>query len=453
MFFLAYSCMAQSRLWLMPTIPSDTSIVREWKSNGYIVYTRQGTNQSISYHNNVSPVVQTAQIPSRLIINDFRIYGDMVFAGGTEVGTPYSKGILLCFPISDLLGGGGTFKVLYLGGTTLDSVNSPRCSNEIGSGVYADADAMGVKRLSVFHDGEVTRVAYIADDTVTSGGVPVGGRRIGYGDVEYAGNWGGGWFNYNKDAENQFTDITVTDSHVVLVSHDCMYKRLEIVLHDKVGGYANTAPIVTDIYYFTDHNVVGRVMVAAMEGNGFAVAYHYEKPGIGAGLAVKVFNVSAGVPSLQYSLEIPSAGFLSTGSEMRDIRYVQSTGELWVLNDMVSPVTGMGGSYIYRVDMGNVYAGIYEARYLSGCKLPSLDGITSGGYAVSGTTAGSLQVHVEQNAPALMHCSSAEMVKGVPTSPVMHVYGRAICPIWLYKYQKTIEFTVNELPAVKQCEK
>lgn len=165
--------MAQSRLWPMPTIPSDTSIVREWKSNGYIVYTRQGTNQSISYLNNVSPVVKTAQIPSRLKINDFRIYGDMVFAGGTEVGTPYSKGILLCFPISDLLGGGGTFKVLYLGGTTLNPTNSPRCSNEIGSGVYADA--MGVKRLSVFHDGEVTRVAYIADDTVTSGGVLVGG--------------------------------------------------------------------------------------------------------------------------------------------------------------------------------------------------------------------------------------------------------------------------------------
>ena len=30
---------------------------------------------------------------------------------------------------------------------------------------------------------------------------------------------------------------------------------------------------------------------------------------------------------------------------MRDIRYVRSTNELWILNDMPSPVSGVAGSY------------------------------------------------------------------------------------------------------------
>ena len=31
---------AQSRIWEMPTIPADTTIVREWKEGKYIVYSR-----------------------------------------------------------------------------------------------------------------------------------------------------------------------------------------------------------------------------------------------------------------------------------------------------------------------------------------------------------------------------------------------------------------------------
>lgn len=453
-FFLVVVCccsaMAQSRVWKMPGIPADTTIVREWQAGKYIVYSRQGTNQTFSYHDNMSPVVRTAQFPIDKIVNDFRIVGDKVYAGGTKPGSPTGWGFLTCFDINDLLGSGGVFDMLTFGSVSL--TNAAPCNH-----IDRYDKITGVKRLTLFDDGGVTHVAFIADDTVSGGGGAKGGcRRVGYGDVAYLGGvngtWNSGCFNYNEDADNRFSDITVTDNHVVLVSRDCLYDRLEFVLHDKVANYVCYAPLYTSIYYFTDHKVLGRVMVTALGGDAFAVAYHYEVPTMGAGLAVKVFGVTAGVPALQYSLEIPPTSPSSLSCEMKDIRYVRSTGELWILNDIVSPVTGVSGSYLYRVDMGNVYAGTYEVRYIPGYKFNSLDGLLTGVYAVSGSVTGLLGVHVEQNSATPLHCTNNETVKGQKTAPVMQDYIRPVCPIWLNYEQFPEVFTVNESSAEKQCE-
>ena len=244
------SAVAQSRIWEVPEVPADTTIVREWKEGTYIVYSRRGASQRITYHDNASPVVRSAQIPSSVTIYDFRIVGDMVFAGGTIQMSPYNSGLIACFDINDLLSGGGNYHALFFNQIPLSSATE--CLSPMGY-----IQITGVKRLSLFHDGEVQRVAYIADDSLVSGWD--GCHRMGYGDVAYTGDsvqpLAPGWFNYNKDAVNQFTDITVTDSHVVLASWDCMHQRLELVLHDKVGGYVYAAPLLTDIYYFSDHKV------------------------------------------------------------------------------------------------------------------------------------------------------------------------------------------------------
>ena len=442
---------AQSRIWEMPTIPADTTIVREWKEGKYIVYSRQGTSQRVSYHDNSSPVVRSAQIPSYAIINDFRIAGDMVYAGGKVLGTPYSHGLLACFDINDLLGNGGVFHTLTFNGIDLTSA-SP-CYN-IGVWDYTT----GVKRLSLFNDGGISRVAYIADDTVASPWpFPAGCRRTGYGDAAYTGGSNGPWsvsmFDYNKDAENQFTDITTTDSHIVLVSWDCSHNKLEFILHDKHADCAYLLSILSptvDIYYFTDHKVLGRVMATALGGDRFAVAYHYDASPLGAGLAIKIFNINAGVPALQYSLEIPPTVASPPNCEMRDIRYVRGINELWLLNDIGSPATGLYDSYLYRIDLGNVYTGTYEARFIPGCKLHSLDYFMNDGYIVSGST-GPLDVLTEQNTSSPVHCSVKETVNGRATAPTMQVYGRPLCPIHQPYNLYEMPFTVDELPIAAPC--
>lgn len=151
--------LAQSHIWETPTILTDTTIVREWKAGQYIVYSRQGGTQRVTYHDISFSVVRSALISSNVIINDFRIAGDMVYAGGKVLGTPYSQGLLTCFDINDLLGSGGVFHTLLFP-TTLLSLST--CSTPLNRWV----ELTGVKRLELVQDtnGAFTRVDYIADN-------------------------------------------------------------------------------------------------------------------------------------------------------------------------------------------------------------------------------------------------------------------------------------------------
>ena len=290
----------------------------------------------------------------------------------------------------------------------------------------------GVKRLELFQDGAVTRVAYIADDTVMDGGGGSSGsgcRRVGYGEAYFAGStWHLNVFHYNKDAFNLFSDITVTDSHVVVVSRDCFYNRLEFVVHPRVANYAYLPPTPgCDIYYCTDHKIPGRVMTAALDGDKFAVAYHYAVSPSDTGLAVKVFNISAGVPVLLYSLEIPLVVSSTGMCQMRDIRYIAGKNELWILNDISNPITGLGGNYLYRIDMGNVYAGTYEMRHIDGIKFHSLDDLATGGFIASCSDPGMTTIYVEQITSPTYGCATTEYVNGVKTAPVLLQYSRHHC--------------------------
>jgi hypothetical protein len=137
---------------------------------------------------------------------------------------------------------------------------------------------------------------------------------------------------------------------------------------------------------------------------------------------------------------------------MRDIRYVRSTNELWILNDMPSPVSGVAGSYLYKVDLANVNAGVYEARFVSGYKFHSMDALMNGIYAVSGTKSGELDVHVEQGTSSSILCTDGEMPKGQVTNPPMQVYARPVCPMFSGNYLGPYSFVVDEFPAEKPCE-
>ena len=434
--------LSQSMIWQLPSIPADTTIVREWRDGKYLVYNRNSSGQTVSLHDNSSPVVRTAQIPSSVTINDFRIANDTVFAGGTVPGA-IGIGILACFDINDLSGSYGQFYVLPF---NLIDLHNSTCTTYTNP--PTNCSATGVKRIETFQDGPLTRVAYIADDTIMDGGGSGGCHRVGYGEASFNGGaWTTNSFHYNKDAVNQFSDIAVTDNHVVVVSSDCLYQRLELVVHTRMADFAFLSPTPgCDIYYSSDHKVLGRVMACALTGDSFAVAYHY-KTSAGIGLAVKMFDISAGVPSLLHSIEIP----LGAAYEMRDIRHVPGNNELWMLHDAASPLTGTAGSYIYRIDLANVYAGTYKASFIPGYPLHSLDNLLGQGLIASGRMSGTLSVYSEQNTSAVNSCAASEYVKGQKTYPVVRMYGRHHCTYIPIANTNTYQFTVYEEPAEKIC--
>ena len=76
------SAMGQSSVWNLSESPADTSIVREWTGGKYLVYSKKLPSNKITLHDNYSPTAISIPIPSNVHINDFRIVGDTVFAGG-----------------------------------------------------------------------------------------------------------------------------------------------------------------------------------------------------------------------------------------------------------------------------------------------------------------------------------------------------------------------------------
>ena len=444
------SVSGQSRVWEMPTVPSDTSIVRHWRNGEYIVYTRRaGLPGEVMYHNSITGNLRKADLPSGAVINDFRIFNDTVFAGGSLQLGGHNVGLLACFAINDLLTGSCTFH-----GTSLNysNMSNDECSNPDNYDWIT-----GIRRLDVFSFRGRPVVAFISDNVILTDYFTFSGiqyRRIGCGDALFQNSsWFINPYHYNKDGQDKYTDIAVMDNYVAVVSHDTVYDLAGFELYSKGVSFASHPIPVgsgTTVYSFTDHEVEGRVMATALEGDLFAVAYHYKDPSGASGLSLKWISVSAGVPTIQYSIDIPLPAV--GGREMRDVRYSRQSNSLWVLADEAEQTTGLWGSYIHRVDMGNVYAGMYEERYYPGYKLYSLDGYDGGGHIVGGMMNGHLTVCGEKMLPLPIYCYTQQTVKGDRTAPTMSVVGHHHCmtgPGWI---NGSMVVPVVDIPVDLICE-
>ena len=449
----AWTAAAQSNVWVSPGIPSDTSIVRQWRGQEYIVYSRLGTMPGVmAYHDNAAGVIRRAVLPGDMVINDFRISRDTVYAGGSVMYGGHQVGMLGCFAIGDLLSGSFTFYWTPFAQSDMNAIGE-LCRNESYDLVT------GVKRLEVFQCGRTMRqhVAYISDNVIMrfSGDYSsITLRRIGCGDAMfYHPNWMLNQYHYNKDGREKYTDITLTDNHVVVVSFDSDYYHFRFELYDKVFNFAHSIapPGGTVVYDFSDHVVEGRVMAAAITGDMFAAAYHYHDPSGDCGLAIKWITVSGGVPMLQYSVDIPLT--TTTGMAMRDVRYSPQTNSLWLLSDEVGQATGVWGSYIHRIDMGNVYAGVYEERYYPGYKLYSLDGFVGGGHIASGVDSGTgfLSIGNETMPAIATHCYTEKSVIGKKTTPAMTVGGHHQCSTGPGVANRVYTAPVTEDQMNRQC--
>ena len=220
---------------------------------------------------------------------------------------------------------------------------------------------------------------------------------------------------------------------------------------DRIADYAYYChPDAPDIYLFSDHTVADRQVTVTECGNErVAMAYNY-RDALNPGIAVKILDVSTGVPVLLHGVDIPLPSSAYVGT-VRDIRYSLSGNCLWLLTDTDSPVTGMWNGYIYRIDLGNVYAGIYEARFVPGWKLYSLDHYIGNGFITSGCDNGELTVYHDIYGGEYYVCGDGEPVHGVPASPALSVISRHHCPTLPLHDTYKIPFTTIDVEAIHKC--
>jgi hypothetical protein len=236
----------------------------------------------------------------------------------------------------------------------------------------------------------------------------------------------------------------------VVTAKDTGDNLFHFVVLNRMPNYANYChPDAPDIYYFTDHAVIGRVMVTECGYDRFAVAYSY-RDGANPGLAVKMLDASSGVPILSHSIDIPLAAN-AFAEPVKDIRYSHSGSFLWYLTDMESPLSGLYNHYIHKVDLSNIYAGLYESRFITDEKFLSLDHYNYDGFVTSGLDNLGLSVFNEYLFGTETHCDNMELIPGFSSSPGIKIHSRHHCPTKPLSVSGSLSFTTIEEEAVLQC--
>ncbi|MBR3412267.1 MAG: hypothetical protein IKG81_06230 [Bacteroidales bacterium] len=401
---------SQSLVSQIPENESDTSIVRYWKDDISIVYTLNKKSEFLDKYfllvDEASSVVLRIDVPQEATVNDFRILHDSVFLCGNYMLAGAPQGLLACFAIQDFYNGAGNYRWMVTQQTDMyDCGYDPL----LGGG-YCQNQITDILRLAVYDSSGYTKMAYIAKNYVD---VPTDSR-IGVGCATY---WGGSWDNiiiYNKHGKEDYTDIIATQNYVVAVARNNVDSLLALRIYPKSSFLTPTWVTISPnpwAYYaittgqkLLDLKVDDAVMATALDNDEFAVAYHYtDSPQ--EGLAVKTFDISGGLATLQQALNAQVVRQPTSIWKMRDIRYSPTLQQLMVLNDFDGGI-GSQASIVYQFPFPTLATGTYYGRYLPGYNFLALDifGNASDAFVASGnkTNIGPLTLFWER----LMHPTS-----------------------------------------------
>ena len=366
---------------------SDTSIVRYWQGSISIVYTRNiDKNNWFLLVDTTDPQVRRIVVPNDVTVNDFRIMRDTVFVCGHHVdGSGTQRGLLAYFAIQDFYNGSGAYNWGVTIQTPMPDCYSGGCYNQISD----------ITRLAVYDSNGHTKIAFIAKNYIVAETT----YRVGVGSAVYRPSWEV-VFIYNKYGIEEYTDIITTQNYVVAVARTNDSSRLALRIYPKNDFILKTAfPSYPPSYYY--HNKFGQglpdlevdenVIATALDGDEFAVAYHYTNSPKD-GLAVKTFGISGGLATLLQGLNAPVVRQPGSIWKMRDVCYSPSLQQMLVLNDFDGGTVGSQTSIVYKFPLSALATGVtfYNGRYLVGYNLYALDpfGSTANSFVSSGSIVG-----------------------------------------------------------------
>ncbi len=394
----------------------------------YVVYSRQGSNPAtVALIDFGTQTAKTAMLPSGVMINDFRIDGNRVFAGGFIMSGTQKKGVLAFFDIPELIEGRGTFNGCYFDWTRMDE----GCCSVDYENLITE-----VRRIALVK-GAIPAIAYVADNVIgTRGTHTVLFNRVGYGSADYVPLNGHMFeYHYNKYGMEEYTDIDTMENYIVIAAKATDSSTLRLQVFDKTHDFARCKyySYTTDRYCHNDHVLMGNPMLTALDGNNFAVAYHTKPNAFGNSImGVKKYSVTGGVPSLTGSLEVSMSSGNLNNWKMRDVKYCSHYHTLMALNDCPALSTSNFGSNVYLFDMLNFNTGPHQISFFPyRYSEYSLDMSQNSGYVLSGqmNVVGQLAV-LEEFIPAPYSCGQREiMPMFTPSTPSMHVVSRYQCTV------------------------
>lgn len=385
----------QSRVNHISAVQSDTSIVRHWKDDVNVVYSHgSGGGNCFVLDDQTSPTVLSIPVSAYATVRDFRILRDTVFLAGSYYHTASAMhyGLLAHFAIQDFYNGMGKYNYV---------LTLPAIMPDLGYGGGWYNHVYDIMRLAVYDSSGSTKIAFIANNKI--GGDTT--RRVGVGYANYSDTLWDIGIIYNKYAIEEYTDIIATQNYVVAVARTNDSARLALRIYPKSNYLYPLGSYPADVFYpnkigqgLSDLEVDENVMATALDGDEFAVAYHYtDSPG--RGLAVKVFDITGGVASMTQGMIAPATFHSGFKWKMRDICYSPHRSNLVVLNDIDEGTAGAPASVVYQFPLPFLPTGTYNGRYHTSFGLKALDlfGVTEDAYISSGNSnAGSLLLYWEK---------------------------------------------------------
>ncbi len=397
----------------------DTSIVRYWKNGISIVYTQTWYDDNYFYLvDSATTQVLMMAVGDAVKVNDFRILHDTVYMGGHYIdGLGTKKGWLGFFAIQDFYTGSGNYYCMAAQATIMPDCYGGCFLNQIDE----------ITRLAVYDDAQMgVQIAYIGKNHIVGETL----QRVGIGWATY---YMGSWSNniiYNKHAKEEYSDIIATQNYVVALGRDNVNAHLALRIFPKSSFLIPTwvpypgAPGAWCYHYnttgqeFADLNLDNDVMATALDGDEFAVAYHYTSSPKD-GLAVKTFGITSGMATLLQGLNAQTVRQPGSTWKMRDIGYSLKSGRLMVLNDFDGGTVGNQQSIVYQFPLPALTAGTYYGRYLPGYNLHALApfGTMQDAFVATGNVIGdfSLSLYWEKYT-ASTSCGLQDAIDGKPTT-------------------------------------
>ena len=351
---------------------SDTTIVRYWKNGISIVYTHNEDDENwFLLVDTVMPHAMRIVVPPDVTVNDFRIFHDTLFLGGNHVDVIGTKrGLLACFAINDFYSGAGYYHWGLAMATPMP---------DIFVFPYVHDQICDILRLAVYDSSGYSKIAFIARNLIEGDSW----QRVGVGCARYDGTLWNGMFLYNKYGREEYTDIISTENYVVAVARTNDSTCLALRVYPKSNFIYPAGFYPSDVFYpnkygqgLCDLQVDGNVMATALNGDEFALAYHYTNSPKD-GLAVRMFSILGGTASLTQGVNVPTVRQPGSTWKMRDVRCSPAFNYLLVLNDFDGGTLGSLASIVYQFQLPTLATGFYYGRYLSGYIFHALDSYLS----------------------------------------------------------------------------
>ena len=319
---------SQNVLYEVTCLPSDRSIVREYKENVFVVYNTGANSNSFNLVDLNSMSVNSIDVgPSE--VNDFEIYKDIVYFCG-KVG---SQALVGWFDIPAVFSGMASVRLTYLPSMT--------CPQNTG---YTDYFT-NVKKIELMDIGGGMHLLLVGESYCSR--EPTLATRF-FADLFFNGTDWTFEATQEHSAIFYYDDVAVTDNRVVPVGHknpsnaEYIYS-LPKPLAPYVGIFSSISffPIIFNYsvrayagYSCQIIDSLAEIVIEHITGDVFCTAYHgYATPSGGSGYVngtlVNVYSGGFGV-SGRYCVAPYSLKF-------KDLRYSPMTNSLYLLPGAGSP--------------------------------------------------------------------------------------------------------------------